>query len=194
MSTVAQVVAEVRKDNAVHTKLPVTIERAGEGQMDLTIELGESDLGLPTMGVTWVQRYDYSAYLDDVGFDLDEAIGGDSGGLALALALYDRLTPGDLSGGETVAAAGVIELADVAGGAGATPEVAQVAAVEAIRQHIVTAAENGATVFVLPRANCTDVAGFDTTVNLVPVSGFGEAVSILGQLAAESGSAATPTC
>jgi len=191
MSTVAQVVAEVRTNNAVHTILPVTIERAGAGQMDLTIELGESDLGLPTMGVTWVQRYDYSAYLDEVGFELDDAIGGDQGGLALALALYDRLTPGDLTGGQTVAAAGVIELADLAGG---DAEVAPVTAVEAIRQHVVTAERHGATVFVLPRANCTDLAGFATDVRLVPVSGFGDAVDILGQLAAEPDSAATPSC
>src|SRR5207249_5017990 len=49
------------------------------------------------------------------------ALGGPSGGLAFALALIDVLTPGDLSGGHTVAATGTIAGNGAVGPVGGIP-------------------------------------------------------------------------
>jgi PDZ domain-containing protein len=195
VTTVAEVVQEVRRDNDVGTILPVTVRREGQGEMILMVELGRSDLNVPTMGVTWVQQYDYDEYLAGASFGLDPAIGGGAAGLPLALALYDRLTPGDLTGGLTVAAAGVIQLDNPSSAPASGPfQVATIASVEGLRQRIVAAEDAGADVFLLPRANCADLAGFTSTVELVPVSSFYEAVEAMERIAVEGEAAAVAHC
>jgi len=197
ISTVAQVLVAVRQDNAVGTNLPVTVFRPGQGAVGLTIELGKSQLNLPTMGVTWTQRYDYSAYLPEVQIDLDPAGADESDGLALALALYDRLTPDDLTGGRIVAAVGSLQLTEA--GQNTTPpvdpaQIATLGTVPGIRQHVVSATDHGAGLVLLPRGNCPDVAGLTTSARLVPVSTFRQAVGYLTDLAAGGDLAALPDC
>ncbi|MDR1514038.1 MAG: PDZ domain-containing protein [Propionibacteriaceae bacterium] len=199
--SVAQVVREVRQGNSVGTNLPIMFQR-GSATLNQTVTLGQSELGVPTMGVTWEAGYDWWPYLWEVDFDLDPAIGGDAGGLALALALYDRLTPGDLAGGSFVAAAGVIELIDLPAAAPGEPfeqpdppsDVATLGAVDGIRQRVVAAEAQGVALFLAPRANCSDLAGFESPVQVVPVATFGEAVDVLQRVAAEGSAADVPHC
>jgi Lon-like protease len=64
--------------------------------------------GVPLLGVSLADRVTYDFPLD-IRFDTGQ-VGGPSAGLALTLALLDRLTPGDLTGGARVALTGTIEL------------------------------------------------------------------------------------
>lgn len=79
-----------------------------------------------------------------IDFHTGSKIGGSSAGAMFALAIYDRLTPGSLTGGAHVAGTGAIELDGTIGPIGG------------IRQKAVGAARNGATVFLVPAKNCAD--------------------------------------
>ncbi len=79
-----------------------------------------------------------------VSVGIDEGIGGPSAGLMFALAIYDTLTPGDLTGGRDVAGTGTIS------------DTGQVGAIGGIQQKIVGAKRDGATLFLVPPQNCAD--------------------------------------
>ena len=103
-------------------------------------------------------------------------VGGPSAGLAWALGLYDLLTPGDLTGGRTVAASGSLDLRG------------RVGAVGGIAAKVHAAAGARAVVFVVPRDDAPEArsAGVEG-VRIVPVGSFDEAVRALEGLAGEDG-------
>ncbi|MDR1265766.1 MAG: PDZ domain-containing protein [Propionibacteriaceae bacterium] len=186
VATVAQALREIRLERDVGTVLQVTVKRDGE-EIIQSVELAKSDLNVPTMGVTWEQRYDYGAFAH---IDLDLAPGaGESVGLPLALALYDRLSAGDLTNGRRVAAAGTIELIDqppaTVGQPLAAGPVAWIGTVAGLRQRVLAARQQGATLFLLSVDDCSEVVGWDPGLELVPVGSFHQAVEVLA--AGESG-------
>lgn len=112
-----------------------------------------------------------------VRFGVDEAIGGPSAGLIFALAIYDRATPGELIAGRHVAGTGTIT-AD-----------GQVGPIGGIQSKIVAAERAGAEIFVIPAANCAEVAGIDTDLVLIRAATLAEAIHALSHPDQES-----PTC
>ncbi|WP_293781985.1 PDZ domain-containing protein [uncultured Aeromicrobium sp.] len=124
-----------------------------------------------------------------VGFDfpieienhIGDRVGGPSAGLMFALAIYDKLTPGALTGGLFVAGTGTI-----------TPD-GEVGAIGGIKQKIVGAEEGGATVFLVPSANCDEAAAVDTSMTLVEVETMEQAIEAL-QALADDPEAEVPTC
>ncbi len=78
---------------------------------------------------------------------IDDGIGGPSAGLMFSLAIYDTLTPGDLTGGRDVAGTGTIT------------DRGKVGAIGGIQQKIVGAQRDGASLFLVPPDNCADALG-----------------------------------
>ena len=116
----------------------------------------------PLVGVSLINSFPF-----DVEISSGE-IGGPSAGLMWALGLYDLLTPGDLTGGRTIAGTGQI-------GVDGT-----VAPIDSVGQKVSAAADAGATVFLLPADNAkAAVAAGDHGLELVPVASFDEAVAYL---------------
>lgn len=74
-------------------------------------------------------------------------VGGPSAGMMFTLAIYDELTRGPLTGGKQIAGTGTM---DAAG---------QVGAIGGIQEKVVGARDNGATVFLAPAANCSELKG-----------------------------------
>lgn len=100
-------------------------------------------------------------------------VGGPSAGAMFALALYDTLTPGDLTGGRTIAGTGTIDADGDIGGIGG------------IVDKVVGAERAGATVFVVPEENVGELRDADIgDIRLIPVGSFDEAVAALEDLAA----------
>jgi PDZ domain-containing protein len=97
------------------------------------------------------------------------AIGGPSAGLMFALGLYDLLTPGDLTGGRTIAGTGEI-------GVDGT-----VYPIGGVGEKVVAAAADRATVFLVPTDNMADAkkAVGDRPIELVPVASFDDALAFL---------------
>jgi PDZ domain-containing protein len=122
-------------------EVTLRVDPAGEGEERterVTLaERAADEGGGPVLGVfaqTRDLRYDLPFSVDiDSG-----SVGGPSAGLAFTLGLLDVLTPGELTGGEVVAATGTID------GEG------NVGPVGGVAQKTVTVRESGADVFLVP--------------------------------------------
>jgi Lon-like protease len=98
-------------------------------------------------------------------------IGGPSAGLMFALALVDKLTPGELTGGRFIAGTGSIEPNGVVG------------MIDGIRFKMQGAREAGATVFLVPAENCEEaVATAPEGLQLIRVGTLHDAVVALEAL------------
>lgn len=105
-------------------------------------------------------------------------VGGPSAGLIFSLAVYDKLTPGSLTGGRRIAGTGTIGSDGVVGPIGG------------IEHKLVGAREAGAQWFLAPSANCTGVAGrVPDGLRVVKVGTFAQAKSAVEQIAAGRGEA-----
>lgn len=102
--------------------------------------------GSARVGVGIGPAYDFPF---GISVNVDPRIGGPSAGLMFALAIYDTLTPGSLTGEGTVAGTGTIDSDGVVG------------AIGGIQQKVVGARESGAGMFLVPSGNCADVQGAD---------------------------------
>ncbi|MBP2582444.1 PDZ domain-containing protein [Streptomyces sp. PvR006] len=130
-------------------------------------------------------------YLDEdpekVKVDLNLAdIGGPSAGLLFSLGIVEKLdgdgAGGDLTGGRTIAGTGTIEADGSVGAVGGVSLKTQ------------AAARDGATVFLVPKAECSDAqAELPKGMRLIPVTALSDAVASLKAL--EQGQEAkVPSC
>lgn len=117
-----------------------------------------------------------------VSVNIPDRIGGPSAGLMMALAIYDTLTPGSMTGGADVAGTGTI-----------TPS-GKVGPIGGIQQKIAAARDAGARLFFVPAANCDGIGGVDTgDMRLAKVSTMSRAVQTLADWVADN-NAPLPTC
>jgi PDZ domain-containing protein len=120
------------------------IVRDGEQlTVELTTAASPSDATVPIVGISPGASYEFPF---DVTINLGD-VGGPSAGTMLALGVYDKLTPGELTGGERIAGTGTIA-AD-----------GEVGAIGGIRQKMYGASGAGADWFLAPAANCEEVVG-----------------------------------
>lgn len=100
--------------------------------------------------------------------------GGPSAGLALALGVIDKLTPGSLTGGKSIAVTGTIDSVGVVGEIGG------------IRQKIFGAKRNGDDFFFIPSGNCTDFLPWHLElIRVVPVRNLNDALEALRVISAD---------
>ena len=168
---------------AVSAKRPgdtVDIEYQRDGSTDTaTVELGESPKAGQAGGFLGVTMYEMPISDVDVTFNL-AGIGGPSAGLMFSLALVDKLSPGELNGGKFVAGTGTID------------ENGAVGPIGGITYKITAARDAGATIFLVPAANCSEaVRHAPDGVDLVKVDDLAGAVSGLAKIN-EGGQA--PSC
>ncbi|MFE1246540.1 S16 family serine protease [Streptomyces sp. NPDC058735] len=122
----------------------------------------------------------------DVEVDLKLAdVGGPSAGLLFSLGIVDKLdgdgTGGDLTGGRVIAGTGTID------GDG------KVGAVGGVSLKTQAARRDGATVFLVPKAECSDArAELPKGLRLIPVTTLKSTVSSL--VALETGKGSVPSC
>ena len=97
--------------------------------------------GAPLLGVGLVERDLTPPFEVKIAL---ESVGGPSAGLMFALGIYDRLTPGDLTGGLVIAGTGSID------------DDGSVGAIGGIQQKLVAAKAHGAKWFLTPDGNWDD--------------------------------------
>ncbi|MGV8884630.1 MAG: PDZ domain-containing protein [Microbacteriaceae bacterium] len=131
--------------NGTDRPMTFVIDRDGvERTVQLTPELSDaSGEPTPALGVYLSSEYTFPF---DVTIQL-ENVGGPSAGQMFALGIIDKLTPGDLNGGEDVAGTGTIS------GDG------EIGPIGGIRQKMYGALNAGATYFLAPTSNCDEVTG-----------------------------------
>jgi PDZ domain-containing protein len=125
-----------------------------------------ADPGLPFVGVQ-MSNIDFS-FGSDLTVDIDTGrIAGPSGGLMMTLAIYDRLTPEDLTGGRKIA------------GTGEIAACGEVGAIGGIEQKVAGAEREGAEVFLAPAGNAQAAKRAARDIQVVAVSTFEEAIEFL---------------
>ncbi|WP_307868418.1 YlbL family protein [Umezawaea beigongshangensis] len=119
----------------------VTFERGTEEPRTTSVVLGSSE-GRENgfIGILPADRADVPF---EVTISLAD-VGGPSAGLMFALSIVDKLTPGELNGGQSIAGTGEID------------DRGQVGPIGGIQFKMTAAREGGATTFLVPAANCTE--------------------------------------
>jgi len=137
-----------------------------------------ADTKKPAIGILTGARY---AFPYTVSFALSD-VGGPSAGMMLALGIYDKLTPGSLTGGAHIAGTGEITAAG------------DVGAIGGIRQKMYGARDAGATWFLAPASNCDEVVGHvPAGLRVVKVSTLEQALADVKAIAAKKASS-LPSC
>jgi len=170
----SEVLAEKQPGDTVELR----IDRPGEGEKTVTVELSASPED-PERTIVGFVPFDTRAIQLPFEVDIDTGdIGGPSAGLAFTLALIDELSPGELTGDRDVAVTGTISLDGSVGAIGGL-----VQKVSAVRQ-------NGFDVFLVPASQpefddpeqvqrLEEVAAGD--VEIVPVATLDEALVALAE-------------
>lgn len=159
------------------TTIPVVFRRDGAEQTaEVTLAPKPEDANKGYLGIV---PGEFASGPIQVDFNLAE-IGGPSAGLMFTLALIDKLTPGELSGGKFVAGTGTID-----------PE-GKVGPIGGIQYKMIAAREAGAETFMVPAANCNEaVQRTPDGLRLVKVENLAGAVQSLEDINAGKDA---PTC
>ncbi|MGI8616855.1 MAG: YlbL family protein [Actinomycetota bacterium] len=116
----------------------------------------------PLIGILLVEPFPFEITIESGD------VGGPSAGLMWAVGLYDLLTPGDLTGGRTIAGTGSIDLEGKVGPIGG------------IIDKVVAAREADADILLVPQDNFDEVRGVDAgDLTLISVSTFDDALEAL---------------
>ena len=176
VTSLAQVTQAVQSSGAgrpVH----FVVRRDGK-QTEVTVTPQE-DKGVPRVGVGLSPDLHFPF---EVSVKIDPNIGGPSAGLMFSLGIYDVLTPGSLTDGQTIAGTGTID------------EAGNVGPIGGIQQKIAAARDAGAKLFFVPPDNCADALGAQNgDMRLVKAATMHDAVEALKTWTADH-DAALPTC
>jgi Lon-like protease len=170
---------EVLADRSPGEMIDLVIDRPGEGQRQVTVELSQSPDD-PERTIIGFIPFDTRAIT--LPFEVDirtDDIGGPSAGLAFTLALIDELSPGSLTGGRDVAVTGTIDLNG------------EVGAIGGLTQKVSAVHQNGIRVMLVPasqaeladpeRRQRLEDAGRGE-VEIIPVATLEEALAALERL------------
>jgi PDZ domain-containing protein len=172
----AAVIAAVRAHKPGE-RVTITVRRDGKEQV-LPIKTVADPKGRAVVGV-----FLQAAFVFQTKVSINAGnVGGPSAGMMFSLAIYDKLTPGPLTGGVNIAGTGTIDSAGTVGPIGG------------IQQKLAGAKKGGAAWFLAPAANCNEVAGnIPDGLQVVKVATFTQARDAVTAIAAKQ-TASLPRC
>jgi len=144
---------------------PVTVRIKAAGEThDVSLRpVMVKGIAYPVIGVSGVANFPFPLTIDS------GSIGGPSAGLMWTLGLADLLTPGDLTGGKTIAGTGTINLDG------------QVGPIGGIAEKVIAAERAGARIFFAPLLDAAEARSVADNIVVVPVRTFMDAVRYLEQ-------------
>jgi len=158
-------------------KLVITVRRGGV-DTTVTTTTGAGQDGSTVIGILLGVQYRLPV---DVVVNAGQ-VGGPSAGMMFALGIYDKLTPGPLTGGQRIAGTGTIAADGTVG------------QIDGIAQKMSGARQAGATWFLAPASNCADVTGhIPSGMRVVKVSTFDGALTAVKDIASGQTSG-LPSC
>lgn len=150
------------------TELLVTVERDGK-QIPVRAKTHESPDGIGSkLGI--FLHVDTQMPLK-ITFNLED-VGGPSAGMMFALTIIDRLTPGDMTGGQSIA------------GTGALGYDGRVQPIGGLPQKMVGARNAGAQYFLAPSSNCDEITEVPQGIEVFRVNTLEEARQAVESIAA----------
>lgn len=172
----ADAIARAVQKHKPGDRVRLTVRRDGK-PVDLMVGTVAGQDGKALVGVIMVPRF---VFPFDVNINVGD-VGGPSAGLMFSLGIYDKLTPGALTGGKSIAGTGTI-----------TPE-GQVGPIGGIQQKMVGARDAGATIFLTPADNCAEaMRAVPEGLRLVKVDTMHSAVQSINAL--RTGTGDVPRC
>jgi PDZ domain-containing protein len=178
--TVVASVAELRaalQTNGADTAASLEIVRDGVVQNVAVTPIDNNGTVVAGVNVTVAYQFPF-----DVQIQLDK-VGGPSAGMMFSLGIIDKLTPGELQGGENVAGTGTID------------QSGKVGAIGGIQQKLYGAVENGATWFLAPADNCDEVTGnIPDGLTVFSVATLDDAISALDAIGSGADTSDLPSC
>lgn len=144
--------------------LTFTIEAGGKTRRVSVAPAKVPGVDHPVIGVSLVNNFPFPLTIDSGN------IGGPSAGLMWTLGLADLLTPGDLTGGRTVAGTGEITVEG------------KVLPIGGVEEKVVAAERAGATIFFVPVKDAAAARSVANRIVLVPVSTYLDAITYLQRL------------
>lgn len=173
---VADIIATI-SDRKPGDEVRIGVSRGGK-EREVTLTTTDIGNGRAGIGIGIEPTYDYPF---EVRIDAGR-VGGPSAGMMFALAVHDRLTPGPMTGGKSIAGTGTID------------DAAEVGPIGGIAQKMVGAKDGGAGWFLAPEDNCGDVVGHvPDGLRVVPVGTFDEARTSVESIA-KGDESTLPTC
>ena len=158
----------VLAEHGAETPVVLGIER-DEQAMEVTVRPVADEAGDPALRIVASTELEFPY---DVDLELDQ-IGGPSAGLIFALAIYDELTPGALTGGLNVSGTGTIDDAGAVG------------AIGGLQSKIWAASLAGRDLLLMPLDNCADLPSrLPEGLRIAPVANLGEAIGAIETAAA----------
>lgn len=179
VSTRAEVAQAIRGRHVGQKAVFTVIRNRETLQQTVTTRATPSAPNDPVVGIGISTGY---LYEPKVSFKVDPDVGGSSAGLMFALAIFDRTTPGNLVDGRIV------------GGTGTMAADGQVGTVGGVEEKLAAAARDQATIFLLPKSNCSNVHTVPKGVRLVAVDTLSEAIAALRALSDPSTAASARGC
>jgi PDZ domain-containing protein len=174
-------IEELRKQvNEFDGKTPLSIELLRDGKIvTFSITPKKDETGAYRIGILVGYKYDFPVQIDLQLAD----VGGPSGGMMFALGIFDKLTPGSLTGGNYIAGTGTID------GSGA------VGPIGGIQQKMFGAQLAGAKYFLAPKDNCIDVVGhIPTGLQVFKVTNFKDALTAVEKIGKGENLSSLPKC
>ena len=176
VTSLEQVSRAVQSAGAGHPVQLVVRRDGKDAEVSVT---PQEDKGVPRVGVGLSPDLHFPF---QVSVKIDPNIGGPSAGLMFSLGIYDVLTPGSLTDGQTIAGTGTID------------EAGNVGPIGGIQQKIAAARDDGARLFFVPPDNCADALGAQNgDMRLVKADTMHDAVAALKAWTADH-DAALPSC
>jgi PDZ domain-containing protein len=160
IDTPEQVGALIRAAGTGHS-LRFAVEAAGQHRVVSVAPAVVKGVDHPIIGVSMVANFPFPLTISSGD------IGGPSAGLMWTLGVTDVLTPGDLTGGRTIAGTGTISSDGTVGPIGG------------VEEKVAGAERAGARIFLVPVANAADARAVGKGMVVVPVRTYQDALNYL---------------
>ena len=177
VSKIEELRAQVNKFDG---KSPLQVELLRDGATKtFSITPKKDETGAYRIGILVGYKYDFPV---KINLQLAD-VGGPSGGMMFALGIYDKLTPGELTGGKSIAGTGTIDGSGVVGPIGG------------IQQKMFGAQQAGAKFFLAPKENCGEVVGhIPAGLQVFRVTNFTEALTAVEKIGKGENLSSLPSC